>query len=289
MLSRRQALLLTACGAAGLAISQAAAQATRRVVVLGGDLAEIAFALGAGGQVVATDDTALWPPEAEALPKVGYFRRLSAEGVLSMAPDLVLASAGAGPPVAIDQLRSAGVEVALAPPGEGFDAVLAKIAFTGRALGIEAEAATFAERVRAEMAAVEAALADLAEWPSVLFLISTTNGAPMAAGADTAADAMIRLAHARNAVEGFEGYKPLSAEAALGLAPDVVLMPNHAAEAAGGGEAALARAGLAATPAGRAGRVVVMDGLKLLGFGPRTAEAVAELARALHPGTVLEL
>ena len=131
------------------------------------------------------------------------------------------------------------------------------------------------------MAAVEAVLAELPGRPSVLFLISVANGAPMAAGAGTAADAMIALAHGRNAVAGFEGYKPLSVEAAVGLAPDTVLMPDHVATAAGGAEAAVAAAGLAETPAAREGRVVVMDGLKLLGFGPRTPEAVAELARAL--------
>ncbi|HET9067515.1 MAG TPA: ABC transporter substrate-binding protein, partial [Amaricoccus sp.] len=93
-LTRRR--LLLAGGA--LLLAPRARAAGRRVLVLGGDLAEIAFAIGAGGEVVATDDTAIWPPEAEALPKIGYLRRLSAEGVLSLAPDLVLASPDAGPP-----------------------------------------------------------------------------------------------------------------------------------------------------------------------------------------------
>lgn len=284
MLSRRA--LLLAGGALGVA-TLARAQAAPRLLVLGGDLAEIVFALGAGDRVLATDDTALWPPEAAALPKVGYLRRLSAEGILSLTPDLVLASADAGPDSALDQLRSAGLAVETAPAGEGFAAVAPKIAFVGAALGLQTEAAALAARVAAEMAAVEAALAALPDRPSVLFLISVGAGAPMAAGAGTAADAMIALAHATNAVSGFDGYKPLSAEAALGLAPDAVLLPEHAAAAAGGGAAAVTMAGLDQTPAGRNGRVVVMDGLKLLGFGPRTPEAVAELARALHPAAKL--
>lgn len=117
----------------------------------------------------------------------------------------------------------------------------------------------------------------------MLFLISVGRGAPMASGSGTAADAMIGLAGARNAVTGFEGYRPLSTEALIGLAPDALLLPEHAARAVGGGAAALEVAGLLRTPAGRSGRVVVMDGLKLLGFRPRTPEAVRELARALHP------
>ena len=139
------------------------------------------------------------------------------------------------------------------------------------------------------MARVENALAALPDTPSVVFLISVGRGAPMAAGAGTSADAMIALAHARNAVEGFEGYKPLSAEAAIGLAPEAVVLPDHVVAAAGSAGKAVEIAGLAGTPAGRDGRIVVMDGLKLLGFGPRTPEAVAELARGLHPGATIAL
>lgn len=278
----RRGLLLLA-GAALLAAPPLGAAAPARVLVLGGDLAEIAFALGAGGRVIATDDTAEWPPEAGALPKVGYLRRLSAEGILALAPDLVLACPDAGPPAVLDQLRAGGLDVRIGPGGRDYAAVAPKIAFVGAALGLAPEAAALAGRTEAEMARVEAALAAVDDAPAVVFLISVGRGAPMAAGAGTAADAMIRLAHGRNAVAGFDGYKPLSAEAAVGLAPDVVLLPDHAVDPAGGPEQALATAGLADTPAGRDGRVVVMDGLKLLGFGPRTPEAVAELARALHP------
>lgn len=249
------------------------------MLVLGGDLAEIVFALGAGDHVVATDDTALWPPDAADLPKVGYLRRLSAEGVLSLAPDLVLASADAGPPAVMEQIRAAGLDVETAPEGQGIAAVLAKIAFVGEVFGLEARAAALAEEVSSGMAALERGLADLPDRPSVLFLMSAGKGPPVAAGTGTAADGMISLAHGRNVVEGFAGYKPLSAEAAVALAPEVVVLPDHAAEAAGGADAVLAAAGIESTPAGVAGRVVVMDGLKLLGFGPRT-EAVAELARA---------
>lgn len=290
-LSRRAALAAggALCLAALLAVRPAtAAEGARRVVVLGGDLAEIAFAIGGGPRVVATDDTALWPPEAEALPKVGYLRRLSAEGVLSLGPDLVLASADAGPPAVMDQLRAAGLAVTTGPAGAGFEAVVPKIRFVGAALGLAPEAEALAARVEAEMARVEAALAPVTQTPSVLFLISAGRGAPMASGRGTSADAMIRLARGRNAIDGFEGYKPLSAEAAIGLAPDVVLMPEHVVAAAGSPEQALALAGLAETPAGRSGRIVVMDSLALLGFGPRTPETVAELARALHPGTKIE-
>jgi iron complex transport system substrate-binding protein len=283
VLSRRAVLLSIAAGLA----ARPARAAARRVLVLGGDLVEIAFALGAGERLVGADDTALWPPEAAALPKVGYLRRLSAEGVLSLSPDLVLANPAAGPEAALAQLRAAGVPIVMGPEGDGFAAVAPKIAFMGRELGRPVEAAALSERIERDMAALQARLAAATGRPSVLFLMSVGRGAPIASGTGTAADAMIRLAAGRNAVSAFAGYKPLSTEAAVGLAPEVVLMPDHATESAGGAEAALALAGLTDTPAGRAGRVVSMDALALLGFGPRTPAAVAELARALHPELAL--
>ena len=285
MLTRRRTLLLAAAAgaSAGFAASRAWPAALRRVVIAGGDLTEIAFALGAGDMVAGADTTASWPPEAAELPKIGYMRRLSAEGVLSLRPDLVILGEGAGPETAIAQLEAAGVAIARSPGGEGVETVPAKIAFMGEALDREAEAAALIAGFKAEMAALDAALAPIETRPSVLFLISAGRGAPMASGENTSAAAVIALAKGRNAVTGYEGYKPLSAEAAIAAAPEALLLPAHAVEALGGVEQVLARPEIAATRAGRDGRVIVMDGLKLLGFGPRTPEAVAELARALHP------
>jgi iron complex transport system substrate-binding protein len=268
-------------GVAALPFAARSAPA-RRIVVAGGDLAEIAFALGAGASIVGADSTALHPPEAAALPRVGYLRRLSAEGVLSLSPDLVIAGAAAGPAVALDQLRAAGVAVEIGPDAEGVAALGAKIAFMGRALDRGAEAAALAAAVDARFARLAAALDGLDARPAVLCLISAARGAPLAAGAGTAPDALIELAAGRNAMTHAD-YKPLSAEAAIGAAPEALLMPTHAIEAVGGPAAALALPGLATTPAGAAGRLVAMDPLLLLGLGPRTPEAAAKLARALHP------
>lgn len=261
---------------------QAGASANR-IVSVGGALTEIAFALGVGDRIVGADTTSSWPPEVEQAEKVGYMRRLSAEGVLSLRPDLVLLDDNAGPATAIEQLRAAGVRLAIAPEGTGLDSVVPKIRFVGETLGRATEAEALATRFEEQMGLLQSQLAAIEARPRVLLLISVGRGAPLAAGSDTAAEAIIDLARGRNAVVGLTGYKPLSAEAAIAAAPDVLLLPQHVADSAGGADAVLQRPDLTITPAGRNGRVVVMDSLKLLGFGLRTPEAVAELARALHP------
>ncbi|MEM9682269.1 MAG: ABC transporter substrate-binding protein [Pseudomonadota bacterium] len=283
----RRAVVTGGCAAVacilGLKPGEAHIGHADRIVSVGGSLTEIAFALGAGDRIVGVDTTSTWPPETAGIEKVGYMRRLSAEGVLSLNPDLVLLAAGAGPPTAIAQLRSAGVRLGIAPKVKGLPSVVPKIRFVGTALDRTAEAGALVARFEGNMAAVEKSLAPIEARPRVLLLMSVGRGAPLAAGMNTAAAAMIDLAHGRNAMAQLTGYKPVSAEAVIGAAPDVLLLPRHVAEAAGGPERVLDRPDLAQTPAGRDGRVVVMDSLKLLGFGPRTPEAVAELARALHP------
>jgi iron complex transport system substrate-binding protein len=264
------------------------AAAGERLVALGGDVTEIVFALGAGDRLVAVDSTSQHPPAAEELPDLGYFRRLAAEPIVALEPDLVLASAASGPAVVLEQLRAAGVPLTIIPDDAGVDGVIAKIEAVGRALGLEAAADALAAEVEGEVARARARVADAERRPRVLFVLNVGRGAPLAGGAGTSAAAIIALAGGRNAVGGFDGYKPLSQEAALAAAPDVVLVPDHTVEAAGGAAALLDRPELRHTPAAAADRVVAMDGLLLLGFGPRLGEAVSRLAHALHPELVAE-
>ena len=117
----------------------------------------------------------------------------------------------------------------------------------------------------------------------MLFLYARGAATLNVSGHGTAADAMISLAGAQNAVTGYEGYKPLTAEAAVAAAPDYILMMSRGVDSVGGKDAVLSQPGLALTPAGQKKRVVAIDDLLLLGFGPRTGAALPELARALHP------
>jgi iron complex transport system substrate-binding protein len=104
----------------------------------------------------------------------------------------------------------------------------------------------------------------------------------MASGNGTAASAMLGLAGATTAIQSYEGYRAISAEAALLAAPDWLVAPSHSVEARGGPAAFLAQPQLALLPAARAGRLAWMDSLYLLGFGPRTAHAARDLAALLH-------
>ncbi|WP_051432047.1 heme/hemin ABC transporter substrate-binding protein [Rhodovibrio salinarum] len=259
-------------------------QSEAHVVSVGGAITEIVYALGAADRLVAVDSTSLYPSAARELPDVGYMRQLSAEPILALAPTLVLAAADAGPETALDQLRTAGVEVIRVPDHVTPDGVVEKVRTVAAALDVGERGADLAKRLERQFQQLEQSLQKVTKSPRVLLLLAVGRGTPMAAGSGTAADGIIALAHGRNAIEGVSGYKPLSREAVVAAQPDVFLTTKRTIAQFGGREQLLARPELAATEAGRAERLVVMDGLLLLGFGPRTPEAAARLAEALHGG-----
>lgn len=255
-----------------------------RLVVIGGGLTEIVFALGAGDQVVATDTTSIYPPAAEALPKLGYQRTLAVEGVLALAPTRIIAGPEAGPPRVIDQLRGAGIPVQQLAEDYDLGTVSRRIRVLGAALKRDAAAEALAQSVEADLAALQAAIAAQGgRRPRVLFLLSVGQGAPMAAGRDTAAHAIITAAGGDNPLgapgaAGYRGYKPLSVENAALADPEILLITRQSLDLVGGIDALLAQPGLNMTQAARTRRVLALDALYLLGFGPRLPRAVADLA-----------
>ena len=256
-------------------------KALPRLVTVGGGITEVVYALGAQDQLVGTDTTSLYPAAAQATPKVGYMRQLSAEGLLALRPDALIAGTDAGPPVVLDQLRSAGVRVELVNADHSWGEVGRKVAAVGRASGREAAARELQARLDARWQAVGARVqAARGTGPRVLFVLSH-SGSPMVSGEQTAADALIRFIGARNPLGGFKGYRPMTAEAMAQAAPDVILTTTQGLEAIGGEAKFWQRPELALTPAFRrrasVGALVHLDALELLGFGPRLPDVVERL------------
>ncbi len=254
----------------------------KRVLSLGGSVTEIIYALGEQDRLAGRDQTSTWPVEAMELADVGYLRSLSPEGVLSVSPDLIIAEEGAGPPEAVAVLKEAGIPYVTIAEEYDANGVLTKVDTIADALGVPDEGKSLHDQLQEQLAEASKRAETVGEPKKVLFILSLQGQRVMAGGTGTAADGIIQLAGAENALSGLNGYKPITDEAIINAAPDVILMmrrgdaeadSNHGA----GKDAALALPALAQTPAGANGAVVVMDGLKLLGFGPRTGEAATEL------------
>jgi len=259
----------------------AQAASAPRVVTLGGDITEIVYALDAQNQLVGVDSTSLWPDAATRLPNVGYVRQLAAEGVLSLHPQLILATHDAGPATVMTQLRDAGVRIETMPVTRTPMSVIAKVRQVGATLDRQAAANALAARLQAQYDELFKAVSAMPRHPRVMFLMSAGDGSPKAAGTDTAADSAIALAGGTHVGRDFSGYKAVSPEAMASLAPEVILLMHEREAELGGVDGVLKLPGIAMTPAGKARRIVFIDGQALLGFGPRNAEHELTLQRLL--------
>lgn len=275
-----------AMSAVALAVPSRTASAAvpPRVVSVGGAITECVYALGMERLLVGADTTSLYPPVAQRLPRVGYQRALSAEGLLSLAPSLILAADAAGPPAVVAQIRNAGVRWVSLPSPHTPASPADKLRAIGEALGQTGRAAARIRQYETEWQRTRSYVTGLAKRPRAVFVMAHGGPTLNLAGRDTAADAMLALAACDNALE-FEGYKTVSAESLAAAAPEVIVTTSQSLEGLGGIDALLARPGLDATSAALKKRVVAMDGLFLLGFGPRLPQAVAQLAqRTRGPG-----
>lgn len=253
-----------------------------RVLSIGGSITEIVYLLGEEHRLVAVDSTSLYPPAALDLPNIGYLRRLAAEPILALSPDLIIAEGDAGPETVIQQLEAAGVALVRTENATDVAGVGRKIRAVAAALGRAGDGDRLAEAITARATALSAEARGRPSPPRVLFLLSVGKGAPLAAGRDTAAAGIIEAAGGVNAITGYEGYKPLSPEAAVLADPEIVLVPKRTLDQMGGADAILQRPELLPTRAAQAGRIVSVDGLLVFGFGPRIAEAIELLAGAFH-------
>lgn len=259
--------------------AQLRAEPAQRIVSAGGSVTEIVFALGEGHRLVARDTTSNHPPEALELPDVGYIRRLSPEGVLSVDPDMIIAEEGAGPPEAFALLQETQIPVTTIPMGYDQDAVVRKIQAVADALDVPEKGNELAARVSAE---IDQAAAKELNGKRVLFILSMQGGRIMAGGENTAADGIIALAGATNAVTGFEGYKPLTDEAILNAAPDVILLMDSRGRLSIDDKTLMSHAALMPTPAIQNKAIIRIDGMLLLGFSVRTGEALSYLSQELN-------
>lgn len=287
--------VLTATPAAGndVTVRDAAGRAVTikdagRIVSVGGSVTEILYALGLEQRVVAVDTTSIYPQRAAAeKPNVGYMRQLSAEGVLGLGPSLVLAAEGSGPKGTIAVLEAASVPFVQVPDHFTGEGIVEKIRLIAQATGTVERGECLARLVATDLAALAELRARIAQPRKALFILSFVSGRPMVSGRATAADGIIKLAGAVNAVTEYEGYKPISDESVAAARPDAVVAMERASFRLDA-QTVFGHPAFATTPAAAQKALVSMDGLYLLGFGPRSARAARDLAITLYPSLARE-
>jgi iron complex transport system substrate-binding protein len=254
-----------------------------RTVAIGGAITEVLFALGLESRIAGVDSTSLFPPAAlKEKPNVGYMRQLSPEGVIGLNPTLILATQGAGPKETMQVIEAARIPLVLIPENFSEQGLLDKIALVGHAMGADRGAACLIAAVTDDLAKLRALRGKVTKPARVMFVMSLVNGQAMAAGRNTAADEIIKLAGGLNAIEGYDGYKMINDEAIVDARPDVVLSIQRSKDSLEA-EAIYGHPAFALTEVAANKAFISMEGLYLLGFGPRTAAAARDVATKLYP------
>ena len=275
----------------GLFVSHhgAAAELPQRWGSAGGALSEWVSALGGESKLVGVDTTSQHPESLKALPSIGYQRQLSAEGILSLRPQLLIGTEEMGPPPVLSQVRNTGVQVELFSAQPDLPALQGNLQHLGKLLGAENQAAQAYQQYQAQLdqQKIRVTQAQLTQQsPGVLMLLGHAGGKPLIAGKDTAADWLLQQAGGHN-LATHTGYKPFSVESLVSLDPEVLVFADRALT----GDAARAELFkenpmLSSTRAARDGRVIELDPTLLVGgLGPRLPDSLKKLSDGFFPGT----
>ncbi|QWD76811.1 ABC transporter substrate-binding protein [Polynucleobacter sp. MWH-UH24A] len=254
----------------------------QRLICIGSAVTEIVYALEANDLIVGVDTTSIYPDAARSLPSIGYSRTLSAEGVLSLSPSQILCTEDAGPPVVLQQIQDAGIRIQRIPAHHTFTGVCDRVIAIGQAIHQPTRADQLKFQLQQQWARIEDAMKAKpfpSAAPRVLYIHSMNPSQVMVSGQETNANAMIRYAGLRNAMDGFRGYKPLTPEAVIVANPDLILVTDQGLQAIGGRSQLARLPGMERTKAILSQKVISMDAVYLLGFGPRMPEAVITLYR----------
>lgn len=248
-----------------------------RVVSIGSDVTEIIFALGAGDKIVARDTTSTEPSSVLSLPDIGYIRQLSAEGILSQNPDLVIASLDASPANVIEQIKSANIPVVSISAEKNIEEIREKIEQVGEALDKSQEAEALIQAFDNTLAEIKRTPLDL----NAVFILTFGNSQPNIAGTNSTPDVMFNFLGVKNAASSITRYSALSAENITALNPDVIVTSTKTLETIGA-ENFWNLPGIMNTEAGKQKRLIVVDDNSFVGFSLKTPQTLKQLRKELE-------
>lgn len=260
-----------------------------RVVCVSKQINEFVYDIHAESVLVARDLTSIYPPQITRLPSVGYHRALSAAGIVSMHPTMLLTDGNVGPDAVVTQVKKVGIPVVVMSPGNSPDSARALMTRLGAEFHREHQADSVIGRWNADMAA---ALADTMKWvntprPRVLIMhMGQIANNYLAIKRGTPGDQILRWAGGVNAIDSVGGMLRLTPELIAKAAPDIIIATDVGFDRLGSADKFAEMPGVAETPAGKAKRIFRVDETEVMYFGPRTAGSVRKIAAWLHPTAV---
>jgi iron complex transport system substrate-binding protein len=284
--SPRAALFLLALSLSPLACGRGDVGAGPRVVCVSKQINEYLYDIHAESVLVARDLTSIYPAAITKLPSVGYHRALSAEGIISMKPTMLLTDGNLGPDAVVEQVKKVGIPVLVLEPGSTLDSAELLMTRLGKEFNHEAQADS---EVAVWKQGMSAALADTSTWrsahpPRVLVMhLGQIANDYLALKRGTVADQIVRWTGGVNAIDSVGGMLRLTPELIAKAAPDIIIATDVGFDRVGSAEKFAALPGVALTPAAHDMRIYRVDETEVMYFGPRTPAVLQKFAGWMHP------
>lgn len=278
--------LLGFLGLIGVVFTGFSEAAVNRIVTVGGSVTEWVVALEGDSKLVGVDTTSLYPKQVTQLPKVGYQRQLSAEGIASLKPDVLLGSNEMGPAIVLEQLKSLGIEIKILSSKADLLTVRENLLTLGNLLDKESQANELFDSYQAKLDLLTQQVLKAQQSqpkPRVLLAVGFA-GSLLVSGKETSANWLIEQAGGINVVS-FNGYKTISNETLVALNPDVIIIANtgRLTDKDLVGDLVKANPSLKLIKAVQHNRLVMLDAsLLVAGLGPRIPDAVKQLIRVFY-------
>ena len=251
-----------------------------RITVAGGSITEILYFLNEEDKIIAIDITSNYPKDVKKYPSIGYVRNLSAEGILSLNPTLIIGEDDMGPQNVINQINRTGVEINILTEKHSSEGIIEKIQCIGEIIGRKDKAnRLIKDKIlpkKIELDELSQLLKDLDI--KVMFILNMDSGSPIVGGRETSADGFIEMMGVKNAFNSFEGWKPVGIESIIKASPDYILISNRGAHSFGNIEMLNNHHAIKHTPAAKNNNIIALDGMEMLGFGPRTINTALKLS-----------
>jgi len=251
-----------------------------RITVAGGSITEILYFLNEEDKIIAIDVTSNYPKDVKKYPSIGYVRNLSAEGILSLNPTLIIGEDDMGPQNVINQINRTGVEINILTEKHSSEGIIEKIQCIGEIIGRKDKANHLIKHKilpkKIELDELSQLLKDLDI--KVMFILNMDSGSPIVGGRETSADGFIEMMGVKNAFNSFEGWKPVGIESIIKASPDYILISNRGAHSFGNIEMLNNHHAIKHTPAAKNNNIIALDGMEMLGFGPRTINTALKLS-----------
>ncbi len=256
-----------------------------RVVCVSKQINEFVYDIGAQDHLIARDLTSIYPPEIKKLPNVGYHRALSAEGIVSLRPSLLLTDGNVGPDEVLDRVRSVGVTVVNMDPGDTLESAQGLMLRLGDFFGRQSAAAKLVASWKKSMEETvrDAPQGSTDKQPKVLIVhFGQIANDYLGVAPKGAAEQILEWAGGRNALTATGRMTRLTPEIIAGAQPDVIIATDVGFDRYGSPEKFAAMPGVNLTPAGKNLRIYRIDETEIMYFGPRTPAAVKKIARWLR-------